>query len=133
VPDERHLGALRGATTVDRDDASSVRAATAELLRRMVEINELEPANILSAIFTVTPDLRSAFPAHAARELGWTDVALLCTMEIPVPGALERCIRVLLHVETHVPRSRLRHVYLRGARHLRPDWADVVPAGEPTA
>lgn len=99
----------------------------------MVEINELEPANILSAIFTVTPDLRSAFPAHAARELGWTDVALLCTMEIPVPGALERCIRVLLHVETDVPRSRLRHVYLRGARQLRPDWADVEAAGEPTA
>lgn len=98
----------------------------------MVEINELEPANILSAIFTVTPDLRSAFPAHAARELGWTDVALLCTMEIPVPGALERCIRVLLHVETRLPRSRLRHVYLRGARHLRPDWA-VAAAGEPTA
>jgi chorismate mutase len=124
VPPERHLGAIRGATTVDADDAAKVRAATVELLRRIVELNALAPGDVLSAIFTVTPDLRSDFPAHAARELGWTDVALLCTMEIPVPGAVDRCIRVLLHVETPVPRDRLRHVYLRGARSLRPEWAD---------
>lgn len=129
---ERHLGAIRGATTVDRDDASAVRAATAELLRRIVALNELAPADIISALFTVTPDLRSAFPAHAARELGWTDVALLCTMEIPVPGAIARCIRVLLHVETTKSRKQLRHVYLRGARALRPEWADE-PNAEPTA
>ncbi len=121
---ERHLGAIRGATTVDEDDASAIRAATAELLRRIVALNELSPDDIISALFTVTPDLRSVFPAHAARELGWTDVALLCTMEIPVPGAIARCIRVLLHVETTRPRKQLRHVYLRGARALRPDWAD---------
>jgi chorismate mutase len=124
VPPERHLGAIRGATTVDADDAAKVRAATVELLRRIVELNALAPGDVLSAIFTVTPDLRSDFPAHAARELGWTDVALLCTMEIPVPGAVERCIRVLLHVETPMPRDRLRHVYLRDARSLRPEWAD---------
>jgi chorismate mutase len=124
VPHERHLGAIRGATTVDRDEATIVRGATAELLRRIVELNELKSADILSVIFTVTPDLRSAFPAHAARELGWNDVALLCTMEIPVPGAIPRCIRVLLHVETTTPRKRLRHVYLREARSLRPEWAD---------
>lgn len=129
---ERHLGAIRGATTVDRDDASAVRAATAELLRRIVALNELAPTDIISALFTVTPDLRSAFPAHAARELGWTDVALLCTMEIPVPGAIARCIRVLLHVETTKSRKQLRHVYLRGARALRPEWADE-PNAEPTA
>jgi chorismate mutase len=132
VPHERHLGAIRGATTVDRDDASAIRAATAELLRRIVALNELAPADIISALFTVTPDLRSAFPAHAARELGWTDVALLCTMEIPVPGAIARCIRVLLHVETTKSRQQLRHVYLRGARALRPEWADD-PNAEPTA
>lgn len=95
-------------------------------------LNELAPTDIISALFTVTPDLRSAFPAHAARELGWTDVALLCTMEIPVPGAIARCIRVLLHVETTKSRKQLRHVYLRGARALRPEWADE-PNAEPTA
>lgn len=124
MPHELHLGAIRGATTVDADDATAIRSATAELLRRIVALNELSSSHVISALFTVTPDLRSAFPAHAARELGWTDVALLCTMEIPVPGAIERCIRVLLHVETPTPRGRLRHVYLRGARALRPEWAD---------
>ena len=128
MPHERYLGAIRGATTVDEDDATAIRAATAELLRRIVALNELTPGDILSVLFTVTPDLRSAFPAHAARDLGWTDVALLCTMEIPVPGAIARCIRVLLHVETTIPRQRLRHVYLRGARTLRPEWADDPPA-----
>jgi chorismate mutase len=124
VSGERHLGAIRGATTVEQDDATAIRTATAELLRRIVARNALAPSEIISALFTVTPDLRSAFPAHAARELGWNDAALLCTMEIPVPGAIERCIRVLLHVETTTPRERLRHVYLRGARALRPEWAE---------
>ena len=129
MPQERHLGAIRGATTVDRDEATAIRTATAELLRRIVALNALAPGDILSALFTVTADLRSAFPAHAARELGWNDVALLCTMEIPVPGAIERCVRVLLHVETTTPRQHLRHVYLRGARALRPEWAED-PDGE---
>jgi chorismate mutase len=132
VPHERHLGAIRGATTVDQDEPTVVRTATAELLQRIVDLNDLKSTDIISVIFTVTPDLRSAFPAHAARELGWNDVALLCTMEIPVPGAIARCIRVLLHVETRTPRKRLRHVYLRGARGLRPEWADGPPA-EPRA
>ena len=72
-------------------------------------------------LFTVTDDLRAEFPARAARELGWTDVPLLCTVEIPVPGALRRCIRVLMHVETDRPRGAIRHVYLGDARGLRPD------------
>jgi chorismate mutase len=129
VPNDRHLGAIRGATTVEVDEAPAVRAATAELLQRIVERNGLKASDIISVLFTVTPDLRSAFPAHAARDLGWTDVPLLCTMEIPVPGAIARCIRVLLHVETPRARDRLRHVYLREARHLRPEWADE-PAEE---
>jgi chorismate mutase len=132
VPHERHLGAIRGATTVDEDEATVVRTATAELLQRIVDLNALKSTDIISVIFTVTPDLRSAFPAHAARELGWNDVALLCTMEIPVPGAIPRCIRVLLHVETSTPRTRLRHVYLRGARGLRPEWADAAGNGPRT-
>ena len=117
MPRARHLGAIRGAITVDEDDASAIRAATAELLRRIVALNHLTPADIISALFTVTPDLRSAFPAHAARDLGWTDVALLCTMEIPVPDAIARCIRVLLQWKRHA-KEAARHVYLRGARAL---------------
>ncbi len=101
--------------------ADEIRDATRELLRTIVERNELHPDDIISAIFTVTSDLRSEFPARAARELGWIEVPLLCTMEIPVPGALERCIRVLLHTEAPPSRPAMRHVYLRGARALRPD------------
>jgi chorismate mutase len=132
VPHDRHLGAIRGATTVDEDEPAVVRAATVELLRRIVDRNDLKSADIISAIFTVTPDVRSVFPAHAARELGWNDVAMLCTMEIPVPGAIARCIRVLLHVATRTPRQRLRHVYLRGARSLRPEWAEGPASGPST-
>ena len=109
---------------MERDDPVAIRAATRELLEVIVRRNALAHEDIISAIFSVTEDLRSEFPAHAARELGWADVPLLCTMEIPVPGALERCIRVLLHAETSVPRVALRHVYLHGARVLRPDLAD---------
>ena len=79
---------------------------------------------MISAIFTVTPDITSEFPARAARELGWVDVPLLCAMEIPTERGLTRCIRVLLHIETELPRSALRHVYLRGAKELRPDLSD---------
>jgi chorismate mutase len=132
VPHEPHLGAIRGATTVDDDEPALVRAATIELLRRIVDLNHLTSTDVISAIFTVTPDIRSVFPAHAARELGWHDVAMLCTMEIPVPGATPRCIRVLLHVATSTRRERLRHVYLRGAQGLRPDWAEA-PVSGPSA
>jgi chorismate mutase len=128
VGSERHLRAVRGATTVDADEPSQIRAATAELLQQLVAQNGLTPSDVISAIFTLTPDLRSDFPAHAARELGWHDVPLLCTMEIPVPGALTRCIRVLLHVETTRDRAAIRHVYLREARALRPDWAGSTDA-----
>lgn len=96
-------------------------SATRELLIHIMSINSLVPEDVVSVIFTVTDDLRSEFPARAARALGWTDVPLLCTVEIPVPGALARCVRVLLHVETTRARSSMRHVYLRGARSLRPD------------
>lgn len=113
--------AIRGATTVDADEPEAIRSATRELLEALASSNRLSSDAIISAIFTVTQDLRSEFPARAARELGWGDVPLLCTVEIPVPGALSRCIRVLLHAETTSPRQAIRHVYLRGARSLRPD------------
>ena len=118
---QRRVLALRGATTVDRDDPARIRDATRELLEIIIERNALTPDDIISAIFTVTDDLRSEFPARAARDLGWADVPLLCALEIPVPGALPRCIRVLLHAESPHARDAVRHVYLRDARVLRPD------------
>jgi chorismate mutase len=120
---ERRVRALRGATTAARDDAAELCAATRELLAALVERNDLAIEDIVSALFTVTPDLTSEFPARAARELGWTDIPLLCAATVEVPGALPRCIRVLLHVETTRPRGALVHVYLRGAESLRPDLA----------
>ena len=118
---ERHVRAIRGATTVTADAPPAIRAATQALLREITTRNGLAPSDIISALFTVTADLRSEFPARAARDLGWDDVPLLCTVEIPVPGALPRCIRVLLHIESERTRSALQHVYLEGARVLRPD------------
>jgi len=117
------LRAIRGAISVDRDAPAAIYDATRELLSAIVARNAVATDDIISVIFTVTPDLRSAFPALAARQMGWLDVPLLCTMEIPVPGALERCIRVLLHVETTRPRAQVQHVYLRAAEVLRPDQA----------
>jgi len=111
---------VRGATRVEQDDPSLIRAATGALLATLLERNEASPGDVVSAIFTVTPDLRSEFPARAARELGWSDVAMLCSVEIPVDGAMPRVIRVLLHLDiadTAVP----RHAYLNGAEELRPD------------
>ncbi len=119
----RRLHAIRGATTVPHDSGDEVLAATRELLVAIVERNALMVSEVVSAIFTLTPDLVSEFPALAARELGWTDAALLCTMEIPVPGALQRTIRALIHVEFDEPRTTVEHVYLRGAVVLRPDLA----------
>jgi chorismate mutase len=121
---ERMMRAVRGATTVERDEAELVVAATRELLTELAGRNGLVLEQVISAIFTVTPDITSEFPARAARELGWVDVPLLCAMEIPTIRGLERCIRVLLHIETELPRSALRHVYLREARELRPDLSD---------
>ncbi len=113
---------IRGATTVEEDDAEAILAATRDLLERIVEANDLKVEGVASAIFTATPDLAAAFPARAAREMGWRDVALLDAQEIPVPGSLERCIRVLIHWNTEKRAAEIRHVYLRGAQALRPDW-----------
>nr|WP_297161028.1 chorismate mutase [Thermogemmatispora sp.] len=113
---------IRGATTVERNDRQEILAATAELLQLMVELNQIRSEDIASAIFSVTEDLDAAYPAQAARELGWTEVALLCVREIPVPGSLRKCIRILLHVNTERSPAELRHVYLRGAVQLRPEF-----------
>ncbi len=119
--DQSHrLVALRGATTVDADTQGDIRQRTEELLTQLFERNDLAIDDIVSILFTATPDLRSDFPAVAARALGLSSTPLLCAQEIPVEGAVERCIRVLIHCygPVGVP---CRHVYLHEARRLRPD------------
>jgi chorismate mutase len=113
---------IRGATTVEHNEREELLTATAELLQAIVRRNELETDQIASAIFTVTDDLDATFPAVAARSLGWTEVALICAREIPVPGSLPRCIRVLLHVNTERSAAEMQHVYLHRATSLRPEF-----------
>lgn len=112
---------IRGATTCDIDEQSEILSATEELLREIIARNTFDVEDIASALFTVTPDLVSEFPAAAARAIGWTLVPLLNFTEIGVPGRLERCIRVLIHVNTTRRQDEMTHVYLRKAVSLRPD------------
>jgi len=116
-----HCRGVRGATTAEKNTAGAILAATRELLMLIIEANDLEVEDVASAIFTTTPDLTAAFPARAAREIGWRDVALLDAQEIPVPGSLERCIRVLIHWNTDRSAAEIQHVYLKDAQTLRPD------------
>ncbi len=112
---------IRGATTTDANTPDAILRATRELLLLIIAQNDLDSADIGSAIFTTTPDLYAEFPALAARELGWHDVALMCGHEMNVPGALRSCIRVLIHWNTPKTQTEIQHVYIRGARSLRPD------------
>ena len=114
---------IRGATTVEQNEREAILAATGELLQAIIRQNDLHVEDITSGIFTVTEDLDAVFPALAARQLGWNEIALLCMREIPVPGSLGKCIRVLLHVNTRRRPAELRHVYLRKATRLRPEFA----------
>ena len=113
--------AVRGATQADRNDREAVIEATAELVRAVLDRNDISPDQLISVVFTATPDLTAEFPAYAARSIGITDVPFLCATEIDVPGAMQRVIRLLAHVDTESPREELRHVYLRGAAALRTD------------
>ncbi len=115
--------AIRGATQVAADDRDEVLSATRELVSTVLERNELSSEDLISILFTATPDLVSEFPALAARELGLGDVPLMCATEIAVPHALPRVLRLMAHVETPRPRSEVQHVYLRGAAALRRDIA----------
>ena len=117
----RGVRAIRGAITVAADEGDAIVAATEELLAAMLTRNEVAPDDVISALFTTTPDLTAEFPAAAARRLGLADVPLLCAAEIAVPGALPRCVRVLLHVDTERARAEIDHVYLGAARSLRAD------------
>lgn len=115
--------AIRGATQVEADDREQILGATAELVGEVMARNGMTTDDVISIVFTATPDLNAEFPALAARKLGFDEVPLLCATEIDVPHALPRVIRLLAHVETDRPRAELHHVYLRGAVRLRLDIA----------
>lgn len=117
---------IRGATVAAADSAQAIREATSELLRALIDANGLQPADIASVFFSVTPDLTAEAPARAARDLGWDEAAMLCLAEMPVPGTPERCIRVLIHWNTDLPARQMHHVYLHAAARLRPDRASAV-------
>ena len=115
--------AVRGAVQISGNDRDEVLAGTTELVTEVMGRNELSTDDVISVLFTATPDLTAEFPALAARKLGFQEVPLLCASEIDVPGAMPRVVRLMMHVETTKPRSALQHVYLRGAAALRLDIA----------
>ncbi|RJE90047.1 chorismate mutase [Paenibacillus sp. 1011MAR3C5] len=113
---------IRGAITVDANDGQQIAGATLEMMKDLVTQNELDPADICSVLITVTNDLNETFPAQSIRQLeGWELVPLMCALEVPVKGSLERCIRVMVLANTEKTQADIRHVYLRGAQALRPD------------
>lgn len=117
----RSVRALRGATTLERDDEQHLVGRVEELLAEMLERNGVEHGDIVSILFTATPDIHSAFPAVGARNMGMGDVPLICASELDIEGAMPLCIRTMMHVETERGRSEMRHVYLHAARSLRDD------------
>jgi chorismate mutase len=119
----RSVRAVRGAIQVDENDRDQILEATAELVAEVMSRNALTTDDVISVIFTATPDLTAEFPALAARKLGFNEVPLLCASEIDVPHALPRVVRLMAHIETDRPRSEIQHVYLRGAVALRLDIA----------
>lgn len=116
--------ALRGATVADENTEPAILAASHELLATLVTANSLPVQNIISIIFTLTPDLTAAYPTKAARQMGWTHVALLDAQQPAVQGDLARCLRVLIHCEIERAPAELKHVYLKEAKRLRPDLAE---------
>lgn len=112
---------VRGAISVDKNDASAIIAATRKLLEQIVAANRLSVEDVAAVVFTATPDLDAAYPARAARELGWTYTPLVCMQEMVIEGSLSRCIRVLVLWNTSLSPDQIRHVYLGDARKLRPD------------
>ena len=114
---------VRGATTTDANTKDEIQAATRQLLTLMIRVNGIESEDVACAIFTVTRDLNAEFPAFAARQLGWGDVPLLCSYEIDVPGSTPRCIRILANWNTSKRQREITHVYIKGAKNLRPDFS----------
>ncbi len=126
-PQQIKCRGVRGATTVTENSSKAILAATRELLFTMIQYNEIDPDDVASAYFTTTEDLDAIYPATAARQLGWYDVALLCGHEIRVPTGLPHCIRILLHWNTPKTAQEIVHVYLHDAQSLRPDKENVPP------
>lgn len=114
---------IRGATTASANTAEDILEATDEMMRALIALNDLRTEDVVSAVFTTTVDLTATFPALAAREIGWLEVPLMCSHEMNVTGALQKCVRVLLHVNTTKSAAEIKHVYLKGACQLRPEWA----------
>ena len=115
--------AIRGAVQVEVDDRDAILEATAELVTEVMSRNDLTPDDVISVLFTVTPDLTAEFPALAARKIGFHAVPMMCATEIPVRGGMPRVVRLMAHVETALARAQIQHVYLRGAAALRQDIA----------
>lgn len=118
---------IRGATTVTQDDADEILSRTAELLLQMAEQNAVQPDDIASILFTLSPDLRATFPAEAARKIGWKYVPVICARELDVPHGLPKTVRVLMHAESNRSPKEIRHVYLEGAVVLREDLVAEEP------
>ncbi|WP_243386579.1 chorismate mutase [Bacillus kexueae] len=116
---------IRGAITVEENEANSIIEATEKLIKRMVNENEIKPDYIASVFISATNDLNASFPARALRNFsGWSFVPVTCMQEMAVPGSLEKCVRVMMHVETNKAQKDIKHVYLEGAKNLRPDLID---------
>jgi len=118
---------VRGATTAEANTSDEILRATRQLLALLIRQNGIQEADVASAIFTTTPDLDAEFPALAARQLGWFDVALMCLHELDVPGSLRHCIRILVHWNTEKAPADIVHVYIKGAANLRPDLSHLPP------
>jgi chorismate mutase len=122
-----HCRGVRGATTADANSQEAILKATRELLAVMIRRNDIETDDVASAIFSTTPDLNAEFPALAARQLGWLNVALMCNHELDVPDSLRRCIRILIHWNTEKKAEEIVHIYIKGASRLRPDLSKLPP------
>jgi chorismate mutase len=118
-----NVRAIRGATCLQHDDAAEMADAVTELLSELMSRNAISTDDLISVLFTSTPDLHCAFPAAAARGVGLADVPLICAQELDVTGAMEKVVRVMMHAQTSKARADIKHVYLRGAEALRQDIA----------
>jgi chorismate mutase len=121
---------IRGAVNIASNTKEEILTKSKDLLEAILSANRVKPADIAAAIFTLSPDLNADFPAYAARQLGWTDVPLMCARELDVPGAMEKVIRVLLLVNSKTPPSKIKHQYLGDTPRLRPDLATKGPKGD---
>jgi chorismate mutase len=121
---------IRGAVNIASNTKEEILSKSRELLEAILRANKVKPADIAAAIFTLSPDLNADFPAYAARQLGWTDVPLMCARELDVPGAMEKVIRVLLLVNSRIPAAKIKHQYLGDTPRLRPDLTTKGPKGD---